>query len=351
MSNTTTPCIDATLCHESRLGYTDTMKEIQNVSHTTLHIPAQIDMAQLLGSGDEFLHLIEDDFAAHITARGNELIFSGDKLELKVLVSLFTELISRLEKGEQLTKEELRRTLMLLKTSELSPQELRDDLILTNRGRAVRPKTAGQKSYVDAIRSSIITFGIGPAGTGKTYLAMAMAIAALKRKEVGRIILVRPVVEAGENLGFLPGTLEEKIDPYLRPLYDALFDMTSFEEGRRYIEEGLIEIAPLAFMRGRTFNDSFIILDEAQNTTPEQMKMFLTRLGFSSKMVITGDLTQIDLPQRNSGLIVARSVLDGLDDISFCTLSGKDVIRHSLVARIVSAYAKAETQKDKERPH
>jgi len=218
---------------------------------------------------------------------------------------------------------------------------LREDILLTYRGRAIRPKTAGQKRYVDAIRENTVTFGIGPAGTGKTYLAMAMAVAALKRKEVNRIILTRPVVEAGENLGFLPGTLTEKVDPYIRPLYDALFDMTDMERARELIEGGVIEIAPLAFMRGRTFNDSFIILDEAQNTTPEQMKMFLTRLGFNSKMVITGDVTQVDLPHGYSGLKGVRRILEGVEDIAFRDLTGRDVVRHNLVARIVEAYERA----------
>ena len=218
---------------------------------------------------------------------------------------------------------------------------MREDILLTYRGRAIRPKTAGQKRYVDAIRENTVTFGIGPAGTGKTYLAMAMAVAALKRKEVNRIILTRPVVEAGKNLGFLPGTLTEKVDPYIRPLYDALFDMTDMERARELIEGGVIEIAPLAFMRGRTFNDSFIILDEAQNTTPEQMKMFLTRLGFNSKMVITGDVTQVDLPHGYSGLKGVRRILEGVEDIAFRDLTGRDVVRHNLVARIVEAYERA----------
>ena len=210
---------------------------------------------------------------------------------------------------------------------------LSDDILLTYRGRALRPKTAGQKRYIDAIRRS----GIGPAGTGKTYLAMAMAVAALKRKEVGRIVLTRPVVEAGESLGFLPGTLQEKLDPYVRPLYDALFDMTDMERGNALIEQGVIEIAPLAFMRGRTLNDAFVILDEAQNTTPEQMKMFLTRLGFGSKFVVTGDASQRDL-RGSSGLDSARRVLASVGDISFVELDRNDIVRHTLVARIVDAY-------------
>ena len=220
---------------------------------------------------------------------------------------------------------------------------LADDVLLTFRGRAIRPKTAGQKRYVDSIRKNTITFGVGPAGTGKTYLAMAMAVAALKRKEVGRIVLARPVVEAGESLGFLPGTLQEKLDPYVRPLYDALFDMTDMERGNSLIEQGVIEIAPLAFMRGRTMNDAFVILDEAQNTTPEQMKMFLTRLGFNSRFVVTGDASQKDL-KGASGLDHARRVLSGVDDIDFIDLDRNDIVRHTLVARIVDAYnADAET--------
>ena len=219
--------------------------------------------------------------------------------------------------------------------------DLSDDILLTYRGRAIRPKTAGQKRYIDSIRDNTITFGIGPAGTGKTYLAMAMAVSALKRRDVGRIVLARPVVEAGESLGYLPGTLQEKLDPYVRPLYDALFDMTDMEKGNALIEQGVIEIAPLAFMRGRTMNDAFVILDEAQNTTPDQMKMFLTRLGFGSKFVVTGDLTQRDLPGRN-GLESARAVLRDVDDVSFVDLGRNDIVRHSLVAKIVDAYDRAQ---------
>ena len=298
-------------------------------------------MALVVGPADELLHLMQDAFQARITVRGDSIVLEGDPLEVQSLTALFSDLIKLVEDGGEPSVGYVRRAIDLLHTAEFSPQALREDILLTYRGRAIRPKTAGQKRYVDAIRENTITFGIGPAGTGKTYLAMAMAVAALKRKEVGRIILTRPVVEAGESLGYLPGTLTEKVDPYIRPLYDALFDMTDMERAQQLIEGGVIEIAPLAFMRGRTLNDSFIILDEAQNTTPEQMKMFLTRLGFGSKMVVTGDVTQLDLPKGISGLKGVRSILEGLDDIAFCDFTGKDVVRHSLVAAIVAAYDQA----------
>ncbi len=298
-------------------------------------------MALVVGPADELLHLVQDAFQARITVRGDSIVLEGDPLEVQSLTALFSDLIKLVEDGGEPSVGYVRRAIDLLHTAEFSPQALREDILLTYRGRAIRPKTAGQKRYVDAIRENTITFGIGPAGTGKTYLAMAMAVAALKRKEVGRIILTRPVVEAGESLGYLPGTLTEKVDPYIRPLYDALFDMTDMERAQQLIEGGVIEIAPLAFMRGRTLNDSFIILDEAQNTTPAQMKMFLTRLGFGSKMVVTGDVTQLDLPKGISGLKGVRSILEGLDDIAFCDFTGKDVVRHSLVAAIVAAYDQA----------
>lgn len=312
-------------------------------THITLTAPQSVNMALVVGPGDCLLHQIEEAFDSRITVRGDSIVLEGDPIEVQSLTALFTELIKHVEAGDVPDSGYVARAIELLRNAEFSPSALREDILLTYRGRAIRPKTAGQKHYVDAIRNSTVTFGIGPAGTGKTYLAMAMAVAALKRKEVGRIILTRPVVEAGENLGFLPGTLSEKVDPYIRPLYDALFDMTDMQRAQQLIESNVIEIAPLAFMRGRTLNDSFVILDEAQNTTPEQMKMFLTRLGFGSKMVITGDITQLDLPHGVSGLKGIEDILGDIDGISFCKFSGKDVVRHTLVAAIVSAYDRAQT--------
>ena len=276
-------------------------------THITLTAPPTVNMALVVGAGDCLLHIIEEAFDARITVRGDSVVLEGDPVEVQSLMALFSELFKFVEGGGTPDHGFIQRALDLLRTAEFTPSMLREDILLTYRGRAIRPKTAGQKHYVDAIRKNTITFGIGPAGTGKTYLAMAMAVAALKRKEVGRIILTRPVVEAGENLGFLPGSLNEKVDPYIRPLYDALFDMTDMERAQ-------------------------------QNTTPEQMKMFLTRLGFGSKMVITGDITQLDLPRGVSGLKGIEDILGGIEGVSFCRFSGKDVVRHSLVAAIVSAY-------------
>lgn len=308
----------------------------------TLPIPADISPAMLVGPQDEYLHLIEDAFNARITVRGDSILLHGQPLEVQWLTTLFSDLIKTLESGHPITRDDVKRSLALLKTGEFAPAPMKNDVILSFRGRSVRPKTPAQKEYVDAIRSNTITFGIGPAGTGKTYLAMAMAVAALNDKQVSRIVLTRPVVEAGENLGFLPGTLTEKIDPYIRPLYDALYELMDSARANRYLSDNTIEIAPLAFMRGRTLNDAFIILDEAQNTTPQQMKMFLTRLGLGSKMVVTGDITQTDLPKGISGLKTVRQVLDGLEDIAFCEFKNVDVVRHSLVAKIVAAYARAD---------
>lgn len=312
-----------------------------DLTQTTLTAPSSVDMALVVGEADEILHQMEEAFDARITVRGNEVSLAGDAIEVQQLTALLTDLFRTVEGGEALDAASVRHAIELLRRAEFAPSALRDDVLLSYRGRAIRPKTAGQKHYIDAIREHTVTFAIGPAGTGKTYLAMAMAVAALKRKEVGRIVLSRPIVEAGENLGFLPGTLFEKVDPYIRPLYDALYSMFDMEKAASLIEAGVIEIAPLAFMRGRTLNDAFIILDEAQNTTPEQMKMALTRLGDGSKIVVTGDISQIDLPRGESGLVQVRSVLEGIDDIAFCDLNGKDVVRHSLVATIVAAYERA----------
>jgi len=303
-----------------------------------LVVPPDLNMMDLLGQGDDLLRLIEDQFESDVSVRGNQITINGLPGESKTLSSLFTEMIELLERGESLTRDNVERSIDMLKHDECAPTTLHDDVVLTHKGKAIRPKTAGQKRYVDAIRSNTITFGIGPAGTGKTYLAMAMAVAALKNRDIGRIILTRPAVEAGESLGYLPGTLFEKVDPFLRPLYDALFDMMEAEKSQELMDKGVIEVAPLAFMRGRTLNDSFIILDEAQNTSPEQMKMFLTRLGFGSKVVVTGDVTQVDVPKGNSGLKRVRDILGGTEDVAFMDLGARDVVRHKLVQRIVSAY-------------
>lgn len=315
---------------------------MNDLTDITLPVPSGVSPALLVGVQDEFLHLIEDAFSARITVRGDHIRLQGSALEVQSLTTLFADLMKTLETGHLLTRDDVKRSIALMKTGEYAPAPMKNDVVVTHRGRSIRPKTPMQKEYVDAIRKNTITFGIGPAGTGKTYLAMAMAVAALNDKQVSRLILTRPVVEAGENLGFLPGTLTEKIDPYIRPLYDALYELMDSTRANRYISDGTIEIAPLAFMRGRTLNDAFIILDEAQNTTPQQMKMFLTRLGLGSKMIITGDITQADLPKGVSGLKTVRQVLDGLEDIAFCEFKNVDVVRHSLVAKIVAAYARAD---------
>lgn len=308
-----------------------------NPTHVRLTIPDNIDPTVLMGPTDSLLRRIEKAFDAMITVRGNVITLVGSADTVNQLTTVFSRLISMVEAGQVPGVGDVDLVIGQVRHGADEPLDLSDDILLTYRGRALQPKTAGQKRYIDAIRRNTITFGIGPAGTGKTYLAMAMAVAALKRREVARIVLVRPVVEAGESLGYLPGTLQEKLDPYIRPLYDALFDMTDMERGNALIEQGIIEIAPLAFMRGRTMNNAFVILDEAQNTTPDQMKMFLTRLGFSSKFVVTGDVTQRDLLGVN-GLDVARRVLEGMEDIAFIDLGRNDIVRHSLVARIVDAY-------------
>ncbi|MDQ3973533.1 MAG: PhoH family protein [Actinomycetota bacterium] len=297
-------------------------------------------MVALLGTRDELLKLVESAFDVDILVRGNEITVTGSDPETAKVVHLFEEFIKLLDAGHGLDEGNVRATIGMVQAAEHpSPSEVLSDEALCHRGRAIRPKTAGQKRYLDAIRANTVVFGIGPAGTGKTYLAMAMAVQALRHKEVNRIILTRPAVEAGERLGFLPGTLYEKIDPYLRPLFDALYDMMDVEQIELHMKRGTIEVAPLAYMRGRTLNDSFIVLDEAQNTTAEQMKMFLTRLGFGSKAVVTGDVTQIDLPRgRRSGVLVVRDILAGIDGVAFCELTGRDVVRHRIVQEIVEAY-------------
>lgn len=299
-------------------------------------------LGNLLGPNDENLRFIQDSFQARITVRGSQIEIEGSPIEVDSITTLISDMLADIDQGVEPDVESIKRSLALLHEGEYAPKELHDDVVLSYKGRVIRPKTPMQKEYLDYIRTKTITFGMGPAGTGKTYLAMAMAVAALNRKEVWRILLTRPVVEAGENLGFLPGTLTEKIDPYIRPLYDALFDMMDPVRANKLLAEGVIEIAPLAFMRGRTLNDSFIILDEAQNTTSQQMKMFITRLGMGSKMVITGDMTQTDLPKGISGLQTVRQVLEGIDEIGFIEFQTRDVVRNSLVSKIIAAYARAE---------
>jgi phosphate starvation-inducible PhoH-like protein len=303
-------------------------------------IPDGHSMVGLLGTRDELLHVIEREFSADIHVRGNEITVSGPPAETALVDALFAELLELQRKGAELSPDAVERAAGMLRAEHgVRPAEVLLQGILSARGRTIRPKTLNQKRYADAIDKHTIVFAIGPAGTGKTYLAMAKAVKALQAKEVNRIILTRPAVEAGERLGFLPGTLYEKIDPYLRPLYDALHDMVDPDSIPKLMSAGTIEIAPLAFMRGRSLNDSFIILDEAQNTTPEQMKMFLTRLGFGSKIVVTGDVTQVDLPSgQTSGLRVVQDILDGIPDINFSRLTSHDVVRHKLVGKIVDAY-------------
>lgn len=307
-------------------------------SKIRLTVPEGIDPSRVLGAGDGVLRALESLVRAHVVARGDSIAVSGDPDEVELVVRFFEHAFREAAAGRTLSADDVSRCLAVLRDGEHDASSLRDDVLLSYRGRVIRPKTLGQKRYVDAIRSHTITFGLGPAGTGKTYLAMALAVAALKRHEVGRLILTRPVVEAGENLGFLPGTLEEKIDPYMRPLYDALFDMMDRERTDELMERGVIEIAPLAYMRGRTLNDAFVILDEAQNTTEQQMKMFLTRLGFNTTMVITGDISQVDLTVPRSGLATIERILGGINDIAFVHLKTEDVVRHQLVGQIVAAY-------------
>jgi phosphate starvation-inducible PhoH-like protein len=311
-----------------------------------VRVPSNHLMVELLGPRDVHLRRVEDAFrGARLVARGNEIDITGDEREIALAHTVLDELLVLVQEGQSLDADRVDRVIDMVKSDVPRPSGVFTDSISVGRGKVVRPKTLGQKRYLDSIRENTLAFGIGPAGTGKTYLAMAAAVETLLAGAVRRIILSRPAVEAGERLGFLPGDLAAKVDPYLRPLYDALYEMLGPDQTGRLMDEGTIEIAPLAYMRGRTLNDAFIVLDEAQNTTPEQMKMFLTRLGFNSKMVITGDITQMDLGDgRPSGLKVIRRVLHGVEGAGFIELTGDDVVRHRIVAAIVQAYEEYETE-------
>lgn len=303
----------------------------------------------LLGRFDEHINLVEEHFQARLIPRGHEVIIEGEEEDVRRLFFLFQELLSLVRKGHLFTDKEFKYALRISRDGNLETlQEIFSDLVfITARGKQIKPKTLGQKCYLEAMRSHDIVLGIGPAGTGKTYLALAMAIYALKNKSIQRIVLTRPAVEAGEHLGFLPGDFQEKVDPYLRPIYDGLYDLLGVDSFQKYKEKGIIEVAPLAYMRGRTLDDSFVILDEAQNTTSEQMKMFLTRLGFGSRAVITGDITQVDLPRgRFSGLAEAPGILEKIKGIAIVYLTEKDVVRHSLVQQIIKAYDQYEKTRE-----
>jgi len=309
------------------------------MTKTIVEVLASQPMVALLGVSDEYLRLIEGAFPdVDVLVRGNQITLEGEDTSVDTINTLLEEMLAMIRSGQGLNADSVHRSISLMKSG-TRPSELMTANILSSRGKTIRPKTLNQKKYVEAIDNNTIVFGIGPAGTGKTYLAMAKAVAALQAKQVSRIVLTRPAVEAGEKLGFLPGTLSEKIDPYLRPLYDALHDMIDPDSIPRLITSGTIEVAPLAYMRGRTLNDAFIILDEAQNTSAAQMKMFLTRLGFGSTMVVTGDVTQVDLPSgTTSGLRVVSEILENVEDVEFCRLTASDVVRHRLVGEIVAAY-------------
>jgi phosphate starvation-inducible protein PhoH and related proteins len=306
-----------------------------------ISVPGNHLMADLLGQRDELLRVVESAFSGvEIHVRGNEIAIIGDEADR--VGQLFEELVLVLERGQRLEPASVVRTIDMVRADERPSEVLTAEVLRSARGRTIRPKSAGQKRYVDAIRDNVITFGIGPAGTGKSWLAVAMGVQALQAKQVDRIILTRPAVEAGERLGFLPGDLAAKIDPYLRPLYDALYDMVEPDGAQRLLERGTVEVAPLAFMRGRTLNQSFIILDEAQNSTPEQMKMFLTRIGFGSRAVVTADMTQVDLPTGRSGMTHLERTLGDIDGLAFVRLGSKDVVRHRIVQDIVDAYERAD---------
>lgn len=319
------------------------------LSQIKVIVPGEELMLSVLGEHDKFLRLVEDAFDVSIAVRGNEITLRGEREEAEKAARLFEELVEMVHRGQALDHEQVGRSIQILKEQpDVGVAEVLGDKVYSRRGRSVRPKSIGQKTYVDAIRNNIVVCAIGPAGTGKTYLAVAAAVQALESGEVRRIILTRPAVEAGEKLGFLPGDILAKVDPYLRPLYDSLYDMLDAGEVQKLISRGTIEIAPLAYMRGRTLNDSFIILDEAQNTSPEQMKMFLTRIGFGSKAVVNGDITQVDLPAgHTSGLVHVEKVLSGVEGVAFVYLSGNDVVRHDIVRRIIAAYATYESTERK----
>jgi phosphate starvation-inducible PhoH-like protein len=297
-------------------------------------------ISEILGDRDELMKLIERKYNVEAFVLGNDIEITGKTKNVKEVAKLIRELTLQVNLGQDINKEKVSDSINIMENkSDLKPHQIFGESIMVNSGKKIKPRTEGQKKYIEAIKANTIVFGIGPAGTGKTYLALAAAVEALKENRVGRIILVKPVVEAGEKLGFLPGDIYDKVNPYLRPLYDALYEMLDIEKFQQYKDMGIIEVVPLAYMRGRTLNDSFILLDEAQNSSPEQMKMFLTRLGFGSKMVVTGDITQVDLPSdRDSGLIFVKGILKGLEGIEFINLTSKDVVRHELVQRIVDAY-------------
>ena len=312
------------------------------MARRTLNLENEV-AAELAGSGDSVLRALRERTTSRVHLRGNQLTLEGEESEMDEAARLVDEMVGLIQDGHEVDPSTLDSVESAIRADQ-DPSEVLEDLVWEHRGKKVMPRTATQKEYVDSIRNETITFGIGPAGTGKTFLAVAMAASALVKGEVQRIILTRPAVEAGESLGFLPGDLQAKVDPYLRPLFDALYDMLDPDRVNAFFASGVIEVAPLAFMRGRTLNDAFIILDEAQNTTPEQMKMFLTRLGYNSKMVVTGDVTQIDLPsERRSGLVTVSEVLEGVEDVRFIRFGGEDVVRHHLVQRIVAAYAELPT--------
>lgn len=323
------------------------------MEQTKLQIDNRL-ISHIFGSFDSNIKKIESAYDVSIVNRGDDIVINGSEKNVDMAVKVLGAMVRLADSGEEISEQSLNYFIDEAKDNNIADaQTVSDDYICTTiNGRALHPKTIGQKKYIDAIRNSTVVFGVGPAGTGKTYLAMAMAITAFKNNDVNRIILTRPAIEAGENLGFLPGDLQQKVDPYLRPLYDALYEIMGAEAFMRNMEKGAVEVAPLAYMRGRTLDNSFIVLDEAQNTTPEQMKMFLTRLGYGSKAVITGDITQIDLPKgKNSGLIEATKILAEVEGISICKLTNKDVVRHPLVQSIINAYEKYEKKQEYKAKH